>query len=92
MEPYWDVYDMPEDERKAMKKAKPDMVHSPPHYVIGGIETVDVIEAKLSQQEWRGYLMGNILKYVTRHGYKSEPKEDLEKAQYYLKKLIKSYE
>ena len=35
------------------------------------------------------YLKGNVLKYVARYKFKGEPLEDLEKAQWYLNRLIK---
>jgi|LakMenEpi03Aug12_release.lakeMendotaPanAssembly.Ray.scaffolds.fasta_scaffold718851_3 hypothetical protein len=47
-----------------------DMVNSPPHYTVGGIETIDFIKAKLSADEYRGYLMGNCIKYSSRLGHK----------------------
>ena len=69
-----------------------DMVNSPEHYTVGGIETIDVICAKLGgndSTQWLGYLLGNILKYVTRASYKGKYREDLKKAAYYLNRLIK---
>jgi hypothetical protein len=40
---------------------------------------------------YKGYLMGNILKYVCRHKHKNpaEPWKDLKKAEWYLAALIK---
>ena len=34
-------------------------------------------------------LKGNVLKYVSRYKFKGEPLEDLEKAQWYLNRLVK---
>ena len=64
----------------------------PSHYTVGGVETLDVIEAKLSQSEFQGYCLGNILKYLMRAGYKGKQLEDLKKAQFYLNRMIDSYE
>ena len=57
----------------------PDMVNSPPHYKIGGIEAIDYIQAKLTPEEFRGYLKGNVLKYTSRAGYKDEAGKDVDK-------------
>jgi len=61
---------------------------NPDHYKTGGIEAIDVIEAKLSVKAFRGYLNGNILKYIMRYENKNGV-EDLRKAQWYLNRLIK---
>ncbi|MFN9911697.1 MAG: DUF3310 domain-containing protein, partial [Pirellulaceae bacterium] len=42
--------------------AQADLVNHPPHYKAGGIETIDFIEAKLTREEFIGYLKGNALK------------------------------
>lgn len=64
-----------------------DIVNSPPHYTVGGYEAIDVIEAKLTKEEYRGYLKGNALKYLMRANYKGHHNEDIEKAQWYLRRL-----
>ena len=65
-----------------------DLVNSPTHYTDGGMETIEIIKAKSSQEEYSGFLKGNVIKYVTRAGKKGNKKEDLRKAQWYLSKLI----
>ena len=67
-----------------------DAVEQPPHYNTGSIECITAIEASMSQEEFYGYLKGNCLKYLWRYRYKGKPLEDLEKAQWYLNKLILS--
>ena len=59
-----------------------DMVNNPPHYNRKNIEAVCAIEASMDEEEFRGYLKGNTLKYIWRYKYKDQPVEDLEKAQY----------
>jgi hypothetical protein len=66
---------------------KVDMVNSPPHYKVGGIEVIDFIKAKLTTEEFRGYLQGNVLKYSSRVGYKGDASEDLAKLVWYANKL-----
>lgn len=64
-----------------------DFVNNPPHYNRKGIECIDAIEASMSEEEFKGYLKGNVEKYLWRYTYKGKPKEDIEKAEWYLKRL-----
>lgn len=65
-----------------------DMVNHPNHYCKGGIECIDAIKASMSDECFRGFLKGNVMKYVYRYESKEKPLEDLKKAEWYLKKLI----
>ena len=67
--------------------SKIDMVNSPPHYNQTGIECIHAISAA-TNTGFKYYLQGNILKYLWRFDYKDKPLEDLEKAKWYLDKLI----
>jgi hypothetical protein len=67
--------------------SKIDMVNSPPHYNQTGIECIHAISAATGAG-FKYYLQGNILKYLWRFDYKDKPLEDLEKAKWYLDKLI----
>ncbi|MTI84824.1 MAG: DUF3310 domain-containing protein [Firmicutes bacterium] len=60
---------------------------NPDHYKKGGIETIDYIKAKLTQEQFKGYLTGNVIKYLSRHEQKNG-KEDLLKARWYLNRLL----
>lgn len=66
-----------------------DKVNNPEHYNHGGIESIDVIEAK---GHLRGFCYGNVMKYVHRAPFKDNELEDLKKAQWYLAKLIRDIE
>jgi hypothetical protein len=75
-----------------MQSAKPefgasnvDLVNSPPHYRVGGIETIDFIEAKNLN-----YNLGNAVKYITRADHKDNRVQDLEKARWYIEREILS--
>jgi len=68
---------------------KHNNVHSPSHYMHGKKETIDVIRDCMENDEYHGYLKGNVLKYVSRYKFKGEPLEDLQKANWYLNRLIK---
>lgn len=62
-----------------------DMVNSPPHYLRGGMETIDVIE------RWGlGYHEGTFIKYTLRAGHKGDTifheLEDKKKALWFLER------
>jgi hypothetical protein len=69
---------------------RPDMVNSPAHYMQGGIETIDFIEAKLTPEEFRGYLKGNVLKYASRMGNKGSMRLDAGKAAWYSNRIVET--
>lgn len=64
---------------------KHSTVTSPSHYK--GIQPIDVMKENFSPDEYRGFLKGNILKYVMRYQDKGGL-DDLQKAEQYLKWLI----
>jgi len=64
-----------------------DMVNRPPHYTSGGIETIDYIQAKLTPEEFNGYLKGNILKYGSRLGLRGNDMQDAGKLGWYANRL-----
>lgn len=67
-----------------------DDVQKPRHYGLGKVEAIEAIEASMSPEEYKGYLKGNTLKYLWRYQYKQKPLQDLQKADWYLRKLIKA--
>ena len=64
-----------------------DMVNNPPHYNQTGIECIHAISAA-TDKGFKYYLQGNVMKYLWRFDYKDKPLEDLQKAKWYLDKLI----
>ena len=60
-----------------------DNVNHPSHYADKGIEVIDYIRDTQTQEEFVGYCLGNVIKYVSRWRKKCGV-EDLEKAQVYL--------
>jgi esterase/lipase superfamily enzyme len=70
-------------EAVVMIEPKADNVNHPAHYKVGGIETIDFIEAK-----GLSYHLGNVVKYIARADNKGNRKEDLLKAQWYLNREI----
>ena len=59
--------------------ANSDIVNNPPHYK-KGIETIKIIRAKLTDQEFKGYLKGTIMKYNTRLGLKGSKQDEVDDA------------
>lgn len=80
------IPETPETQRVIMV-VQPDPVNHPAHYTHGGIETIDFIQAKLTPEEFRGYLKGNILKYGSRIGHKENDMQDAGKLAWYTNKL-----
>ena len=66
-----------------MEGNRADPVNHPAHYKVGGIETIDFIEAKKLN-----YNIGNVVKYLTRADHKGNRLQDLRKAQWYLEREI----
>ena len=84
-----------ENKVETTKEEKVDMVNHPPHYQIcPGLEVIDIID---NVTEWLGLtgkeayhytqLLGYILRYKKKNG-----KEDLEKARFFLNRMIDKYD
>ena len=65
-----------------------DPVNHPVHYTSGKKEFLDVAKDMLSEEEFIGAIKFNIFKYIFRSEFKNGV-EDLLKAEFYLKYLIK---
>lgn len=80
---------LPKEDRaiKMPESSKPDNVNHPKHYCKGGLECIQVIKAQLTPEQNKGYLYGNVLKYMWRWPEKNGI-EDLRKAKHYLEWLI----
>ncbi|HSH24220.1 MAG TPA: DUF3310 domain-containing protein [Massilibacterium sp.] len=75
----------------AYEYERTDLINHPPHYTDGDIEVIDYIRDKLTQEQFIGYCIGNVLKYVSRYRLKGGS-EDLKKADVYLKWAIERME
>lgn len=73
---------------ESVEPAEDPMVKQPSHYqLFGGIEAIEVIARSMTQEMFKGYCLGNILKYRLRAGKKSELatlEKDMAKADFYL--------
>jgi len=68
--------------RQALQEAlKEDVVNEPNHYkLFGTVEVIDMIKTLLTEEEFKGYLKGNCLKYRLRAGKKDNVEQDIAKA------------
>lgn len=83
MNPY-ELYDLAKLNGIALKG---DDVRAPSHYqVFPDVESIEIIARSMTQAEFKGFCMGNVLKYRLRAGKKSElatMEKDLKKADFY---------
>ncbi len=59
------------------------------YYSAGGLETLDIIKAKLTPEQYQGFLLGNIIKYACRANFKDQMERDMEKINFYSSGLDK---
>jgi hypothetical protein len=67
---------------------KKEKVNHPSHYNSVKKETIKILEDYLTDDEYAGFLKGNVLKYIHRYKFKNGT-EDLNKAKWYLEELIR---
>lgn len=61
-----------------------DNVKKPKHYqIIDGIESIDIIARCMTVEQFKGFCLGNILKYRLRAGKKDALEQDIAKANEY---------
>lgn len=79
-----------EDKNEDEEVSDKEMVNHPPHYNQGKFETIDIIEDIVMGYDDPvvAYLVGTTLKYLARAPFKNAEKQDLEKAEFYLKRAI----
>ena len=65
-----------------------DEVNHPKHYMLfPDMEAIDVIQAVLTPEEFRGYCRGNALKYRLRAGDKGPAEKCISKSRWYQNRL-----
>jgi hypothetical protein len=77
---------------KKLGEGKVDMVNNPLHYTQGGMETIDIMEAKSTPEEFKGHLKLTAMKYLTRAGHKESELQDAKKTQWYVNRWVKTLE
>ena len=63
----------------------------PNHYKNGKMEAIKIMQNSLSDEEYKGFLKGLIIKYLYRADSKNGL-EDYKKAQWYMNELVKVLE
>lgn len=73
-------------------KARLDAQSTPirPDYYKGKVECIDAIAAAMTPAEFIAFCKGQVIKYIWRFEHKNGL-EDLQKAEWYLGRLIKEY-
>jgi hypothetical protein len=73
---------------KETEKAE-EAVNHPPHYTRGGVECIDAIAAAtVGKKGIEAVCVANVLKYLWRYESKGG-RQDVEKARWYLERLLK---
>lgn len=68
-----------------------DNINRPEHYTYGRFECIDVIaDVTTGLSGVKAFCLGNVLKYIWRYRFKNGS-EDLQKARFYLDRLIAEY-
>ena len=57
------------------------------HYVTKSVQPWEAMESWMSEEAFKGFIWGNVIKYIARWEDKGG-KQDLEKAPHYLDKLL----
>ena len=61
-----------------------NLVKSPSHYhLMDGVESIEIIARSMTLEQWKGFCLGNILKYRIRAGKKDSLQQDIDKANFY---------
>ena len=61
-----------------------DTIRNPQHYqLIEGHESITIIARAMTQEQWKGFCLGNIIKYRLRAGKKDDMYDDIAKADFY---------
>lgn len=68
-----------------------DFINKPDHYHKGGFDIYEIMQAKMSPEEYRGFCKGNVLKYLLREDLKGGV-EDIKKLRFNADRLIENME
>lgn len=63
-----------------------NQVNHPQHYNSGGIECIDAMEAAFGKEEVASFCKLNAFKYIWRSNHKGKCAEDMQKAEWYIRK------
>lgn len=61
---------------------------NPSHYQVAGIpEAIDIMKHLMTQEQFKGFLWGNIIKYAYRYGRKGDEHDTAGKIEWYANRL-----
>jgi len=69
-----------------------DPVNHPSHYTQGSVECIDAMEAAFGKEELAIYCKIAAFKYIWRCEHKDGVKQDIEKARWYIEKVLELIE
>ncbi|RKS87307.1 uncharacterized protein DUF3310 [Orbus hercynius] len=70
--------------KRKRRRVISEQVKNPKHYqIIDGFESIDVIACSMTEEQFKGFCLGNILKYRIRAGNKDALEQDIAKANEY---------
>lgn len=82
-----DITLLEEGETMKDNKIKTDAIN-PPHYRVKGIpEAIDIMEHLMTQEQFKGFLWGSIIKYAYRYGRKGDEHDTAGKIEWYANRL-----
>ena len=58
-----------------------------PYYMQSAVQPIEYMELTMTSEQYSGYLLGNVIKYVSRYRHKNGL-EDLRKAEVYMGWLV----
>ena len=67
--------------------SKENSIEKPSHYTQGNIEPIEYMKQNFTPEAFKGFCVGNVIKYVSRTKHRSKT-DDLKKAKRYLEILI----
>lgn len=82
------IVKLPQNMVTTMSDKPVEKVNHPSHYNSVKKETIKILEDYLTDEEYDGFLKGNVIKYMHRYKFKNGI-EDLQKAKWYLEELIR---
>lgn len=68
-----------------------DLINKPNHYHKGGFDIYEIMQAKMTPEEYRGFCKGNVLKYLLREDQKGGV-NDIKKLRFNADRLIENME
>lgn len=75
--------EIPSEQDNSAHVTEKDVVINPNHYDMMGANTIEILAAAMTEAEWRGFCLGNTLKYRIRAGKKDDLQQDIDKANNY---------